>query len=101
VLGEGQAKLMDNAGNSFGLDSGKFEVQCDEVVLSASKKITLKSNVDLGPGPVYEPAVTGLKASLLVNTHVHITGMPGAPTSPQVTPPITPGNGLSLAVRVS
>ena len=101
VLGEGQAKLMDDGGNSFGLDGGKFEIQCDEVVISASKKISLKSNVDLGPGPVYEPAMTGLKASILLNTHVHTTTMPGAPTSPQVTPPITPGNGLSLAVRVS
>ena len=100
-LGDGRALIMDKDGNSFGLDGGKFTVSCDEATLTATRKITLKSNVDIGKGPLYEPAVLGQKASLWYNTHVHTTTVPSTPTTPQTLAPWTKGNGLSLAVRVS
>lgn len=100
-LGDGKAMLMDDAGNSFGLVDGKFTVLCDEATMTATKKITLKSNVDIGVGPVYQPAVLGQIFSVLYNTHVHASAAPSIPTSPQTTPPLAKSMGLSLGVRVS
>lgn len=100
-LGDGKAMLMDNAGNSFGLEGGKFQVLCDEVTMTAASKITLKSSVDIGVGPVYQPAVLGQIFSTLYNTHIHTATAPGAPTTPQTTPPVVVNMGLSLGVRVS
>jgi len=101
ALGDGVAMVMDADGNSFGLQDGVFQVQCDEVMLAATKKITLKGNVDLGGGPVYEPVVMGQKMAIFHATHVHTSTMPGSPTTPQVGPPLVPQNGLSIKVRVS
>ena len=100
-LGGGRAMLMDEAGNSFGLEGGKFQVLCGEATITATAKISLKSNVDIGVGPVYQPAVLGTIFSTLYNTHVHTTTVPTLPTSPQTTPPLAVASGLSLGVRVS
>lgn len=100
-LGDGVATVMDSKGNFYGLQDGKFSVSCDEVVMTASKKIALVGNVDLGPGPKYESVVKGSTMALLHATHVHTSGVPGAPTTPQVTAPLVKGNGLSVSVRVS
>jgi len=100
-LGDGKAQLMDANGNAFGLSGGKFQMTADEATLTATKKITLKSNVDIGAGPVYQPAVLGKIFSTLYNTHVHTSGVPSLPTTPQVSIPLTKLMGLSTGVRVS
>ena len=100
-LGDGRAMIMDRDGNSFGLEGGKFSVNCSEVTIAADRKITLKSSVDIGSGPAYEPAVMGQTTSLLYNTHVHTSTVPSTPTTPQTLAPLIKGNGLSLGVRIS
>jgi hypothetical protein len=100
VLGEGQAKLMDDAGNSFGLDGGKFEVQADEVVIATQRKTTISGNVDLGGGD-FQPAVLGRDMALIQATHIHTSGMPSSPTTPALPPPLAIKNGLSTKVRFS
>lgn len=100
-MGNGTVQLMDGLGNSFGLAAGKFQVTADEATIVATKKISLKSNVDLGPGPVYQAAVAGDIFSILYATHAHIVTIPTLPNTPQVGAPLVKGNGLSLSVRVS
>ncbi len=99
-LGDGKAMITDADGNSFGLEGGKFQVSCDEAVIAATKKIALKSNVDLGPGP-FQPVVQGRVAALLHATHTHTVTVPSIPNTPQIGAPMVPGNGLSVSVRTS
>lgn len=99
-MGDGLCQLMDANGNAFGLVDGKFQVTASGATLAADK-ITLKGNVDLGPGPVYQPAMLGQQFQLLYATHIHTVTFPGSPNSPQVGAPLVKGNGLSLGVRVS
>ncbi len=99
-LGDGRAMISDADGNSFGLEGGKFQVSCDEAVITATKKITLRSNVDLGTGP-FQPIVQGRVAALLHATHTHTVTVPSIPNTPQIGAPMVPGNGLSLTIRTS
>jgi hypothetical protein len=72
-----------------------------DINIIAGGGINLNSgSVQLGKGP-FESAVTGDAFAIAWQTHVHTTAVPGSPTSPTVAPPVTPGNGLSLGVKIS
>ena len=88
----------------------KIEASGSEVSVTAIGNITLQSatkiainapQVDIGKGPVFEPAVMGQTFSAQYATHVHASAAPTLPTTPQLGLIPAVLNGLSLGVRVS
>ena len=102
-LSSDTAQLINSSGAIISASGEDVTISAPRnITLASGGKITLKGAVDIGAGPIYEPAVTGTTFSTTVFApHVHTSTGPGNPTTPPVTPPAVPGNGLSLSVRIS
>ena len=99
--GDNKSVMSDANGFCIVLDNGNVVAACKNFTVKASGKISLNGNCDIGPGPIYEPALLGTQFTVLYLTHVHTVTLPTLPNSPQVSAPPIPGNGLSKTVRVS
>ncbi len=101
-VGDDKVVMMNKSGSSYSMDGGNIEVSgSGNFTVAMGGKITLKAPCDIGPGPVYQPAVMGQSFTILYSTHIHTSGPPGAPTSPQVLSPPVPNNGLTINVKLS
>lgn len=102
-LSKDAAQLINSSGAIISANKEDVTISAPKnITLTSGGKITLAGAVDIGTGPIYEPAVTGNTFSTAVFApHVHTSTAPGTPTTPPVTPPPVPGNGLSLSVRIS
>jgi ribosomal protein L14 len=103
TCGDGQTAMVNANGTSLSLDGADVSIAAaGDINLTSGGKITIKAGtVDIGKGPVYEPAVMGNTFAVQYLTHTHVTTVPTLPTSPQVGAPPVPLSGLSLGVRVS
>lgn len=112
VEGSEYVELLDKAGQSVRLDvaTGTVQVQDQEgnYVLLENGKITVHaasgnvvlnvpdgSNVHVG-GEDGEELATKTFVQQYFNTHTHVSGSPGSPTGPPMTPaPLTPGSDIT------
>lgn len=101
-VGKDRFLVSSSAGQIISADGDSMNIISQgDLVLTAGGKIALASNsIDIGNGAV-EPAVLGNQLGTLYSTHVHTSGGPGSPTTPQVGAPPVPGNGLSTKVRIA
>lgn len=117
---EGSLTLMDEHGHMVTLgekgllathaDGTNLEIKDGAVKIAAAKVVQVMAEsavfetaaVGLGKGAA-EPAVLGQQFATMWNlfiAHTHATGVgPSGPPLP-MPPPLTPGNGLSMAVKV-
>ena len=103
VIGADKIALTNATGTKIEASGAEVSVTAaGNITLQSATKIAIKApQVDIGSGPVFEPAVMGQTFSAQYATHVHVSSAPTVPTTPQVglVPAIL--NGLSLGVRVS
>jgi hypothetical protein len=103
VIGADAITLTNATGTEIEASGAKVSVTATgSITLQSDTKIVLKApQVDIGKGPVFEPAVMGQTFSTQYITHTHISAAPTTPTTPQVGAPPAVQSGLSLGVRVS
>jgi len=94
-VGTASGALLSMQGGDVSLDAP------GNITLSAGGKVWLNAaTVCLGQGPVYEPAVRGMKFMQWALIHQHTSAAPGAPTAPGATPPPAPFKELSEVVSI-
>lgn len=103
VLGSDAITLTNATGTKIEAEGSEVSVvAAGNITLQSATKIAIKApQVDIGKGPVFEPAVMGQTFSTQYVTHTHISAAPTTPTTPQVGAPPAVQSGLSLGVRVS
>lgn len=99
-VGNGKASLI-SSGSSVDLENGNVTIDANgNVSINAKGQIHLNSRiVKLGANPM-QPVARGIELQAWLSSHVHLSAVPGSPTSPPSVPPIVPNNGLSTVVYV-
>ena len=102
-VGDDNVSMVNSSGSYMSIKGGNITIGASgSIVISAGAKISLKGSVDLGNGPVYEPAVLGTKMAVSWQAHSHVSAGPGNLTVPgSNSVPMTPGTQLSGQVRLS
>lgn len=104
TVGNGNVTLVNSKGSNVSLTADDININASgNITMSCGGKISLKGSVDVGNGP-YEFAMTGDSfVSGVWAGHVHsiTTPLAGSPTTPAITLPPVPSNGLSTTVRIS
>lgn len=103
VIGANAITLTNATGTKIEASGAEVSVTATgNITLQSATKIALKApQVDIGKGPVFEPAVMGQTFSIQYASHVHASSAPTLPTTPQIGLVPAVLNGLSLGVRVS
>ena len=101
-VGEDTASLVNASGAYLNISGSDVNIGASgRGVIAAGAKISLKGSVDLGNGPIYEPAVLGNKMQVAWQAHTHVSTGAGPTLVGSTMPSLLPLAQLSGQVRVS
>jgi hypothetical protein len=102
TLGKDKITLANQSGAMLALDgkAATLSAPGDATVMAGGKAWLNAGKVCLGAGPVFEPAVRGMKFLAWSMIHQHMCAAPGAPSTPGPTPPPMLYKELSEVVSI-